>query len=129
MRERLPDKRESITHKLVLSRSKPGGKIDRLHFYINAGMFPDGRPGELFVTVNKGNETISGFCKVFSILVSLCLQSGVTMEKLYEKLAFQSFEPSGFTENPEIHSCVSIVDYVMKFMKQQFCKEEDEGAK
>ena len=122
MRERLPDTRPSVNHKFVLRHTKGDGKVERLHVYIVVGMYEDKRPAELFITVNKGNETISGFCKVFSILVSLCLQAGIPMDKLYEKLAFQSFEPSGFTENPEIHSCTSIVDYVMKFFKLQFSK-------
>ena len=124
MRERLPDTRKSINHKLVLHHTKPGGKIERLHVYLVIGMYGDGRPAELFITVNKGNDTISGFCKVFAILVSLCLQSGVTIEKLFEKLSKQAFEPSGFTENKDIHSCSSIVDYVMSLFKQQFMSEE-----
>lgn len=112
--------RESLNHKLVLCHPKPSGKIERLHFYLVIGMYSDGRPAELFITVNKGNDTISGFCKVFGILISLCLQSGVPLEKLYEKLSHQSFEPSGFTENKDIPNCQSVVDYVMQFMKQQF---------
>ncbi len=123
MRERLPDTRHSINHKLVLCHTKGNGKVERLHVYIVVGMYADRRPAELFITVNKGNDTIAGFCKVFAILLSLCLQSGVPLEKLFEKLAFQDFEPKGFTENQDIHSCTSIVDYVMKFLKQQFTKE------
>jgi len=125
MRERLPDLRYGINHKFVLCHSKPDNKIRRLHFYIIINNFPDGRPAELFITVNKGNDTISGFCKVFAILVSLCLQSGVPISKLYEKLSHQAFEPAGFTENKEIHSCQSIVDYVMQFFKQKFMKDAD----
>jgi len=124
MRERLPDTRHSINHKLVLCHTKGNGKVERLHFYIIVGLYADGRPAELFITVNKGNDTISGFCKVFGILISLCLQSGVPLEKLFEKLAHQSFEPAGFTENKSIHSCSSVVDYVMQFMKQQFIKDD-----
>jgi ribonucleoside-diphosphate reductase alpha chain len=120
MRERLPDTRRSINHKLVLCHTKGNGKIERLHFYLVIGMYGDGRPAELFITVNKGNDTISGFCKVFGILISLCLQSGVPLDKLYEKLAHQDFEPKGFTENKDIHSCSSVVDYVMKFMHNEF---------
>lgn len=116
MRKRLPDLRRSITHKLVLCHPKSPGKTARLHFYITVGMYDDGQPGELFITVNKGNDTISGFCKVFGILVSLCLQGGIPLEKIHEKLAFQDFEPKGFTESQSIHSCSSIVDYVVRWM-------------
>jgi len=129
MRERLPDKRESVTRKLVLLYGRTPKKMERIHFYITVGLYPDGRPAELFITVNGGTEIIKGFCNVWAISVSLCLQAGITVEKLYEKFAFQNFEPKGFTESEDIKSCTSVVDYVMKFMKQQFCKEEDEGAK
>jgi ribonucleoside-diphosphate reductase alpha chain len=123
-RERLPDVRHGFDHKLVLCHPKPSGQVDRLHFYIIANEFPDKRPAELFVTVNKGHESLSGTYKVISILISLCLQYGVPFEKLYEKLARQDFEPKGFTENPAIHSCTSVVDYIMQWMKQQFMKDD-----
>jgi len=129
MRERLPDKRESITRKLVLLYGRTPKKMERIHFYITVGLYPDGRPAELFITVNGGTEIIKGFCNVWAISVSLCLQAGIKVEKLYEKFAFQNFEPKGFTESEDIRSCTSVVDYVMKFMKQRFCKEEGEGAK
>ena len=126
MRERLPDKRESITHKLVLQYRKPSGKVKRLHIYITIGLFPDGRPAELFFCLNDADETLVGFCKMWAISISLCLQSGVTLEKLVEKFAHQSFPPSGFTENKEIHSCKSIVDYTVRFMERQFSPKQPE---
>jgi len=126
MRERLPDQRKSITHKLVLQYGRTPKQMERLHIYITVGTFDDGRPGELFVTVNKGNDIIAGWAKCWSIAISLCLQSGVTVEKLYEKFSHQSFPPDGFTENKDIHSCASIVDYVMSFLKQQFINPHQE---
>jgi ribonucleoside-diphosphate reductase alpha chain len=120
MREHLPATRKSITHKLVLQHQKVGGKMIRLHVYITVGLFPDGKPAELFLQLDNSEDTISGFCKVWAIAVSLCLQSGVTLDKLCEKFLYQDFPPHGFTENKDIHSCTSIVDYVMKWMKLQF---------
>jgi ribonucleoside-diphosphate reductase alpha chain len=116
MRERLPDTRKSITHKLVLTH--------HTYFYITVGLYDDGRPAELFITTNKGNDAISGFCKVFGFLVSLALQGGVEFEKLHEKLAFQDFEPKGFTRSADIHSCTSVVDYVVRWMKFEFGRRE-----
>jgi len=124
MRERLPDKRESITHKLVLCYGRTSKKIERVHFYITVGLYPDGRPAELFLTVNGGTEMIKGFCQVWAIAVSLCLQAGITVDKLFEKFAYQDFEPKGFTESKDIRSCTSVVDYVMKFMQQKFGNKE-----
>jgi ribonucleoside-diphosphate reductase alpha chain len=97
--------------------------MERIHFYITIGCFPDGRPGELFITVNKGNDIIAAWAKCWSIAISLCLQSGVTVETLYEKFSHQAFSPDGFTENKDIRSCSSVVDYTMSLMKQQFMQE------
>jgi ribonucleoside-diphosphate reductase alpha chain len=125
MRERLPDTRHSINHKLVIPFSRTPKKIERLHIYIVIGLFPDGRPAELFLTINGGTESLRGWAKVWAIAISLCLQSGVTVEKLYEKFAHQDFDPKGFTENKDIRSCSSVCDYVMQFFKQQFMKDAD----
>ncbi len=43
-RERLPDTRQSITHKFNISGHEG---------YLNVGLYPDGRPGELFITMAK----------------------------------------------------------------------------
>lgn len=123
MRERLPDTRKSIDHKLVIRTTTQDGKSNRLHVYLVIGKFDDGRPGELFITINDASETLRGFAKVWAIAVSLCLQSGVPLSKLVEKFSRQNFMPNGLTENPEIPTCASIVDYVMRFMEQQFTEK------
>ncbi len=122
MRERLPNTRKSLTHKFVLQHLQGNGKIVRIHLYIIVGLYPDGRPAELFFTVNKGDESLQGWCNMWAIAVSLCLQSGVTLDKLCEKFLYQDFPPHGFTENETIRSCTSIVDYVMKWMNQRFIR-------
>jgi ribonucleoside-diphosphate reductase alpha chain len=122
-RERLPDTRKSVTHKAVICASTPGGKPWRLHVYITVGLFPDGRPAELFLCINDASETLVGFATVWAIAISLCLQSGVELSKLIEKFAFQQFAPMGFTENPDIRSCKSLCDYVIRWMEKEFMSE------
>jgi len=124
MRERLPDQRKSVTHKGVICASTPSGKPWRLHVYITVGLFPDGRPAELFLCINDASETLVGFATVWAIAISLCLQSGVTLQKLVEKFAFQQFSPMGFTENPDLRSCKSLVDYVIRWMEIQFMSDK-----
>jgi len=50
-RERLPDTRRSVTHKFNV-----GGHEG----YITVGLYDDGRPGELFITMAKEGSTIGG---------------------------------------------------------------------
>ena len=122
MRERLPNVRRSVTHRLTLQHQKVGGKVRKIRIYITVGLYPDGRPAELFLQVDNNEDIISGFCKMWAIAISLCLQSGVTLEKLVDKFAFQDFPPSGFTENKDLRSCKSICDYTIRWMEKKFSK-------
>ena len=140
MRERLPNKRHGITHKLILHSVNPSGEMGKINVYTTVNKYPDGRPGELFFTVNiSGKESktangktadilyyecLRGWLKQWAIAISLCLQSGVTLEKLVEKFAFQDFPPSGFTENKDLRSCKSICDYTIRWMEKEFSKEK-----
>jgi ribonucleoside-diphosphate reductase alpha chain len=55
-------------------------------------------------------------------LTSLALQYGVPLESLVKKFAYQRFEPSGFTKNPDIRNATSITDYVFRWLGCQFIK-------
>jgi ribonucleoside-diphosphate reductase alpha chain len=110
-RERLPDTRQSITHKFSISGHEG---------YITVGLYPDGRPGELFITMAKEGSTIGGLMDGIGTLTSLALQYGVPLEALARKFAHVRFEPSGFTKNPEIRNAASITDYVFRWMAHTF---------
>ncbi len=60
-RERLPDTRQSLTHKFNV-----GGHEG----YINVGLYPDGRPGELFLTMAKEGSTVGGMMDAFGTAIS-----------------------------------------------------------
>ena len=113
-RERLPATRDAITHKFVI-----GGHAG----YFTVGQFPDGRPGELFISVSKEGSTIGGTLDALGIATSIALQYGVPLEELCEKFEQTRFEPAGFTENPEIRTCFSIVDYIFRFMRLRYLPE------
>jgi ribonucleoside-diphosphate reductase alpha chain len=118
-RERLKDTRASITHKAVI-RAVENGNAKRLKFYLTVGLYDDGRPGELFLHMDESGSTLDGMANIIGICVSLCLQEGVPLERLVEKLAWQEFEPKGLTENPKINFAKSVVDYVVRWMDMQF---------
>jgi ribonucleoside-diphosphate reductase alpha chain len=78
--------------------------------------------------MDRSGCTIDGFADCWATAVSLCLQSGVSLDTLYSKFAFQDFEPRGFTDNKEIHTAKSVVDYVMQWLKLN-CKETVDETK
>ena len=88
--------------------------------YINVGFYPDGRPGELFITMAKEGSTIGGLMDVLGTAISIGLQYGVPLEVFVNKFAHSRFEPAGFTKNPDIPIAKSIADYIFRWMGMEF---------
>ncbi|HUT95800.1 MAG TPA: vitamin B12-dependent ribonucleotide reductase [Thermoguttaceae bacterium] len=110
-RERLPDTRKSVTHKFSVAGHEG---------YITVGLYPDGRPGELFITMAKEGSTIGGLMDCFGTAVSMSLQYGVPLEVYVNKFSHTRFEPWGHTKNPDIRIAKSIVDYIFRWMGVTF---------
>ncbi|HKV87550.1 MAG TPA: vitamin B12-dependent ribonucleotide reductase [Candidatus Dormibacteraeota bacterium] len=119
VRRKLPDERRAITHKFDV-----GGHEG----YVTAGLYEDGTPGELFVTMAKEGSTISGLMDAFATQTSYALQFGVPLKFMVDKFSHMRFEPSGFTKNKEIPIAKSIVDYIFRWMASHFLpiEEQDE---
>jgi ribonucleoside-diphosphate reductase alpha chain len=115
-RRRLPDERESITHKFSIAGHEG---------YITVGMFEDRTPGELFITMSKEGSTISGLMDSLATSVSIALQYGVPLKVLVDKFSHARYEPSGFTNNPEIPIAKSVSDYIFRWLGKKFIKEEN----
>jgi ribonucleoside-diphosphate reductase alpha chain len=111
VRHKLEDERMSITHKFNV-----GGHEG----YITVGLYPSGDPGELFITMAKEGSTVSGLMDSFSCAISLALQHGVPLKMLCEKFAHTRFEPSGWTNNPDIGFAKSIMDYIFRWLQARF---------
>jgi len=115
IRRKLPDERRSITHKFSIAGHEG---------YITVGMYEDGSPGEIFLTMSKEGSTISGLMDTIATMTSLALQYGVPLETLVRKFAHMRFEPSGYTPNPEIHFAKSIPDYIFRWLGLKFLPRE-----
>jgi ribonucleoside-diphosphate reductase alpha chain len=85
-------------------------------------MYDDGRPGEVYLQIDERGTTLSGFCICTGILLSLCLQYGVSLDKIHEKLSYQEFEPNGMTDSTtdQLRFARSIIDYVVRWMMDEF---------
>ncbi len=110
-RERLPDTRQSITHKFSVNGHEG---------YITVGLFGDGRPGELFITMAKEGSTIGGLMNAFGTAVSMSLQYGVPLEDYVRKFSHMRFEPQGYTKNPDIRIAKSLIDYIFRWLGIRF---------
>ncbi|HWA97505.1 MAG TPA: vitamin B12-dependent ribonucleotide reductase, partial [Pirellulales bacterium] len=111
LRRRLPDTRNALTHKFDV-----GGHEG----YITVGLYEDGSPGEVFITMAKEGSTIGGLMDCFGTAVSMSLQYGVPLEVYVSKFSHTRFEPMGHTKNPDIRIAKSIVDYIFRWLGIQF---------
>ncbi len=110
-RVRLPDERSAVTHKFSISGHEG---------YITVGMYPNGKPGEMFISMAKEGSVVSGLMDSFATSVSIMLQYGVPLKVLVNKFSHARFEPSGFTSNKQIPIAKSVMDYIFRWMDLKF---------
>jgi ribonucleoside-diphosphate reductase alpha chain len=111
VRQPLTDTHMSLTHKFEIAGHKG---------YLTVGFYPDHKPGEIFIQMSKEGSTIGGLMDTVATLTSIALQYGVPLEQLVNRFAYQRFEPSGFTKNPDIRTAYSITDYVFRWLGCEF---------
>src|SRR5438034_8384682 len=88
VRHKRPEERMSVTHKFNI-----GGHEG----YITVSLYPDGSPGEIFITMAKEGSRVSGLMDSFALAVSIALQHGVPLKLRCEKFTLTRFEHSGWT--------------------------------
>lgn len=104
-RERLPKRRMSQTTSFAVGGAEG---------YLTAGVYDDGRLGELFLKFGKQGSTLAGVMDAFSIAISVALQYGVPLETFVEKFTNMRFEPAGMTDDPDVRMAQSLMDYVFR---------------
>ena len=110
-RKRLPDTRNSITHKFSVVGHEG---------YLTVGLYEDGQPGEVFITMAKEGSTVGGLMDVIGTVVSMALQYGVPLITLVDKFRHARFEPSGMTSNRDIPFAKSVIDYIFCWLGCRF---------
>jgi ribonucleoside-diphosphate reductase alpha chain len=110
-RHKLPDERQSVTHKFSI-----GGHEG----YITVGMYEDGTPGEVFISMAKEGSTISGLMDTLATSISYGLQYGVPLKFFVDKFSHVRFEPSGWTGNQQVPYAKSIIDYIFRWLGARF---------
>jgi ribonucleoside-diphosphate reductase alpha chain len=116
-RVKLPDERRAITHKFSVNGHEG---------YITVGLYDNGQPGEIFLTMAKQGSTVSGLVDAFATGISIALQYGVPLRTLVDKFSHTRFEPAGFTTNPEIPMAKSITDYIFRWLASKFLPVDEQ---
>lgn len=114
VRRKLPSARLSITKKI---------KVASFKGYLTIGLYPDFKPGEIYIKASKEGSTISGLLDAFARSVSYNLQYGVPLQVLVTKFSNLKFEPSGVSD---IGIVGSVIDYVFRWLDRNFVNVENE---
>jgi len=150
MRERLPPTRMSVTHKAVIHTTPEQcphcGKLPddgRVKFFITVGYAnptilsatasvregcptvainkqTERRPLELFIAMDESGSTLDGFADAWAIVTSMYWQSGGDLRVWVEKFKRQAFQPKGPTDEAAMGCATSLVDYVARWVEQEF---------
>lgn len=100
-------------------------RVSDSHGYITVGEYEDGTPGELFINIGKVGSTLSGFMDSFARSVSYGLQYGVPLKTYVKGFSYMSFAPSGITDDPEIKTASSLVDYIFRRLALTYLNFDD----
>lgn len=116
VRREMPKVRTSKTFSFHVSDSKG---------FFTVGEYEDGTPGELFISTSKHGSTLRGLFDAFAISISYGLQHGVPLKNYVRTFSHMSFAPSGITDDPEIRTASSIVDYIFRRLAMTYLSFDD----
>jgi len=112
----MPPKRKGFTQEVTVGGHK---------FYFRTGEYEDGQLGEIFIDMFKEGAAYRSLLNCFAVAVSMGLQYGVPLEKFVEKFTFTRFEPSGFTDHPNIKNATSILDFIFRVLGMEYLGRMD----
>jgi len=110
-RVKLPNERQAITRKVNLAGQE---------FYVTVGMYGDGKPGEVFITMSQEGTFASGMADAFAKILSIALQYGVPLPNVIRQLRHMRFAPDGFTGASDIPTASSVVDFLAQWLNKTF---------
>ncbi len=116
VRKELPKMRKSKTFSFTVADS---------HGYITVGEYDDGNPGELFIHFAKHGSTLRGIMDSFAMSVSHGLQYGVPLKTYVKSFSNTSFAPAGITDDPEIRTASSLIDYIFRRLALSYLSFDD----
>ncbi len=100
-------------------------KVSDIKGFFTVGEYEDGTPGELWLNISKQGSTLAGVMDALAVSVSHGLQYGVPLRTYVKAMSHMNFAPSGITDDPDIHTASSIVDYIFRKMALEYLSFED----
>lgn len=94
--------------------------------YVTVGEFDDGTPAEIFLQVSKQGSTLAGIMDSFAISISRGLRNGVPLKSYVSDFIGMSFAPAGVTDDPEIRTASSLMDYIFRKIAKDYLSLDDQ---
>ena len=116
IRREMPRVRNSKTFSFRVGDSKG---------FFTVGEFDDGAPGELFISTSKHGSTLRGLFDAFAISISYGLQWGVPLKSYVRTFSHMSFPPTGVTDDPDVPTANSIIDYIVRKLANTYMSFDD----
>jgi ribonucleoside-diphosphate reductase alpha chain len=113
---RLPGKRTGFNYAATI-----GGQ----RIFFRTGEYKNGQLGEIFIDMFKAGASYKSLLNCFAVCVSLGLQYGVPLEKFVEKFIYTRFEPSGFTDHPNVRNATSPLDFMFRLLAADYLGRTD----
>jgi len=113
---RLPGKRTGYNYAATI-----GGQ----RIFFRTGEYENGQIGEIFIDMFKAGASYKSLLNCFAVSVSLGLQYGVPLEKFVEKFIYTRFEPSGFTDHPNVRNATSPLDFIFRVLAAEYLGRTD----
>lgn len=116
-RDVLPDRRKCISQKV---------KVAGQTVHYSVGLYPDGRPGELFIEVAKAGAALRNWAGEAGMMFSIALQHGTPLDTVLNLFIGTRCEPCGeVTGHPCIKRCLSIMDLIARDLAITFLHRND----
>lgn len=94
--------------------------------YVTVGEFEDGTPAEMFLQVSKQGSTLAGIMDSFAISISRGLRNGVPLKSYVSDFIGMSFAPAGITDDPDIRTASSLMDYIFRRIAKDYLSLDDQ---
>jgi ribonucleoside-diphosphate reductase alpha chain len=112
----LPHRRKGFNYAATI-----GGQ----RIFFRTGEYENGELGEIFIDMFKAGASYKSLLNCFAVAVSLGLQYGVPLEKFVEKFVFTRFDPSGFTDHPQVRNATSALDFIFRLLAIDYLGRTD----
>lgn len=135
----VPQTAEQVTEQLVAMQPHVRREVPRVRNaktfefrvadskgFVTVGEYEDGAPGELFLRIAKQGSTLAGIMDAFAISVSHGLQYGVPLKSYVKAFTNMSFAPAGITDDSEIKTASSLVDYIFRRLAKEYLSLDDQ---